>query len=157
MLKRRLGFTLIEVLIALLIMAIGFLGLANIQIISLKNNQSAYNRSQATLIAYDVIDRMRLNSTVTPFYLTTRVGTQLTTTQAHCTQCTDLNYACTPTQIATLDLCEWQLQLSKLPVGATGTIHKNNAGVFELSIVWYDHANVNANEQNSELNIGFYL
>lgn len=156
MLKQRLGFTLIEVLMALLIMAIGLLGLANLQIISLKNSQSAYNRSQATLIAYDVIDRMRLNSTVTQFYLTTLVGTQLTAIQTQCSQCRDLNAACTPTQIAILDLCEWQLQLSKLPLGAIGSIHKNNE-LFELSIVWYDHANNNVSEQNSQLNIGFYL
>ena len=55
------GFTLIEVLIALVILSVGLLGLAGLQIISLKNNQSTYARGQANLMAMDVIDRIRAN------------------------------------------------------------------------------------------------
>jgi len=42
------GFTLIEVLIAALVLAVGLLGLAGLQAASIKNNLSAYKRSQAT-------------------------------------------------------------------------------------------------------------
>jgi len=56
------GFTLIEALIAVVILAIGLLGIAGLQATNLKNNQSAYNRSQATLLAYDMADRIRANS-----------------------------------------------------------------------------------------------
>ena len=59
--KTNTGFTLIEVLIAMLVLAVGLLGLAGLQATSLKNNQSAYNRSQATQLAYDMADRMRAN------------------------------------------------------------------------------------------------
>ncbi len=61
--KTNTGFTLIEVLIAMLVLAVGLLGLAGLQATSLRNNQSAYNRSQATQLAYDLADRMRANFT----------------------------------------------------------------------------------------------
>ena len=60
--NKNAGFTLIEVLIAMLVLAVGLLGLAGLQATSLRNNQSAYNRSQATQLAYDIADRMRANS-----------------------------------------------------------------------------------------------
>jgi len=58
------GFSLIEVLVALIVLTIGLLGLAAIQITGLKNNQSAYYRTSATVLAYDMADRMRLNRSV---------------------------------------------------------------------------------------------
>ena len=55
------GFSLLEVLISVFILAIGLLGLAGLQINSLKNNHSAQYRTSATVLAYDIIDRIRLN------------------------------------------------------------------------------------------------
>jgi type IV pilus assembly protein PilV len=52
---------LIEMLVALLIISIGLLGVAGLQAYSLKNNASAYNRSQANALIYDIIDAMRSN------------------------------------------------------------------------------------------------
>lgn len=58
---RQKGFTLLEVMVAMLVLSIGLLGLAGLMASSLRNNHSAYYRSQATWLAYDVIDRMRTN------------------------------------------------------------------------------------------------
>jgi type IV pilus assembly protein PilV len=58
---RSRGLTLVEILVALLIMSIGLLGLAGLQTLSLKFNTSAYYRSQATALSYDFVDRMRAN------------------------------------------------------------------------------------------------
>lgn len=58
---RQKGFTLLEVLVAMLVLSIGLLGLAGLMASSLRNNHSAYYRTQATWLAYDVIDRMRVN------------------------------------------------------------------------------------------------
>ncbi|QFS85892.1 MULTISPECIES: type IV pilus modification protein PilV [unclassified Marinobacter] len=55
------GFSLIEVLITVLILAIGLLGLASLQANSLVGNQQSYMRSQATSLAYDMTDRLRAN------------------------------------------------------------------------------------------------
>ncbi|MEW6132414.1 MAG: type IV pilus modification protein PilV [Pseudomonadota bacterium] len=56
------GFSLLEVLIALVILSLGMLGLAGLQAVSLKTNANAHLRSQAVILAYDMIDRMRSNS-----------------------------------------------------------------------------------------------
>lgn len=57
--KAEKGSTLIEVIIALLVITIGLLGLLSMQVYTLKGNQSAYLRSQATIMAYELIDAMR--------------------------------------------------------------------------------------------------
>ncbi len=58
---RQSGFTLLEVLVAILVLSIGLLGLAGLMASSIRNNHSAYQRTQATWLAYDAIDRMRVN------------------------------------------------------------------------------------------------
>jgi type IV pilus assembly protein PilV len=55
------GLSLIEVLITLLILSVGLLGMAGLQAMSLKNNNSAYHRTQANALAYDIVDSMRSN------------------------------------------------------------------------------------------------
>ncbi|PPD30682.1 MAG: type IV pilus modification protein PilV [Methylomonas sp.] len=62
--KRQLGFSMIEVLVAVLVLAIGLLGVAAIQTVALKNNNSALQRSQATMLAYFMMDAMRANRSV---------------------------------------------------------------------------------------------
>ena len=53
------GTSLLEVLIAVVVLSVGLLGLAGLQIAGLRVNQGAMQRSQATMLAYDVFDRMR--------------------------------------------------------------------------------------------------
>lgn len=60
--KRQAGLTLIEVLVALLIMCIGLLGAAALQVNALKYTDSSSLSSQASFIAYDMMDRIRANS-----------------------------------------------------------------------------------------------
>lgn len=55
------GFTLVEILVAVLVMAIGLLGIAALQTTALQFTRGAYYRSQATSLAYDIADRMRAN------------------------------------------------------------------------------------------------
>jgi type IV pilus assembly protein PilV len=57
--RHQAGAGLIEVLIAILVVAIGVIGVARIQINMLRANQDAMLRTQASLLAYDMIDRMR--------------------------------------------------------------------------------------------------
>lgn len=61
--SRNAGFTLIETLVALLVLSLGLLGLAALQAQSLRFNTDAYLRTQATTLAYDILDRMRANNT----------------------------------------------------------------------------------------------
>lgn len=59
--RRQCGMTLIEVLVSVLILAIGLLGAAAIQLNALKYTDSATLSSQASFIAYDMMDRIRAN------------------------------------------------------------------------------------------------
>ena len=55
------GFSLIEVLVALVVLSVGLLGLAALQSTAAQFNAGAYTRSQATILAYDMADRIRAN------------------------------------------------------------------------------------------------
>lgn len=59
--RRLHGFSMLEVMVAILIMAFGLLGLAGLQVNNLKNNQNSSLRSVATAQAYDIADKMRAN------------------------------------------------------------------------------------------------
>ena len=56
------GFTLLEALIAVVIIAIGLLGLSGMQMISLRNTNEGFLRTQATASAHDMAERIRANS-----------------------------------------------------------------------------------------------
>lgn len=106
------GFTLIEVLVSALILSIGLVGVAGLQALSLKNNQSAYMRSQASALAYDLADRMRTNLTGATggFYDPAQAATH-----ASCSN----PAGCTPQQTAENDLAEWNEALAdNLPMGS---------------------------------------
>lgn len=55
------GATMIEVLVAILILAFGLLGLGALQINALKNNQSSFQRAQAVMLTYFIIDSIRID------------------------------------------------------------------------------------------------
>jgi|SRR5690625_433561 len=61
LIKGQMGLTLVEVLVAVLVLSIGLLGLAALQGISLQSSQGAYFRTQATNAAYEVADFARAN------------------------------------------------------------------------------------------------
>jgi type IV pilus assembly protein PilV len=57
--KAQSGVSLIEVAVALFVLSVGMLGMAALQVASLRSNQSSYERSAAVLSAYTMIDRLR--------------------------------------------------------------------------------------------------
>ena len=61
LLRDQRGVTLLEVLISIVVLSVGLLGYAGLQTVSMKNNTSAFQRSQATMLTYDIVDRMRAN------------------------------------------------------------------------------------------------
>lgn len=64
--RAQTGATLIEVLVAVVLLSVGLVGLAGLQFNGTKFNHNAYLRSQATALAYDAIDRMRANLAACP-------------------------------------------------------------------------------------------
>lgn len=58
---RQHGFSMVEILVTLVVLALGLLGVLGLQVTGLQRNDSAYLRTQASLFAYDIADRMRAN------------------------------------------------------------------------------------------------
>lgn len=58
---RQRGYSLVEVLVAVLVMGIGVLGVSALQMVSLQNNRSALASGEAVQLAYDLMDRIRAN------------------------------------------------------------------------------------------------
>ncbi len=59
--KRHQGVSLLEIMIAVLVLSIGILGMATLQLQALKSNQSALTRTEATQFGYMITDMMRAN------------------------------------------------------------------------------------------------
>jgi type IV pilus assembly protein PilV len=147
--KTHTGFTLIEVLIAMLVLAIGLMGLATLQTYSLRANLSAYTRGQATQLLYDMSDRMRANSgtartsTATTGYLIDNTLTNSRTASktldgTHACR-TPANTTCTNTILADYDLIEWSNTIAAtLPMGRACITSTDNS-VFTLYITWDDN------------------
>jgi len=98
------GFTLIEVLITIVILAVGLLGLAGLQVTSLNNQLESYQRAQALLLLEDMANRIRANADAARAGNYT-VGDQYGLTGA-------VNCANPAFTIAQRDLCEWNIALA---------------------------------------------
>jgi len=110
--NKQQGFTLLEVLIALLILSIGLLGLAALQTTGLRSNEMASMRTNSTMLAYDISDRMRAN----PQGITD--GDYVINSDpvsGSVTDCTSTD--CTTSQLATFDLNQWKTAIAVLPGG----------------------------------------
>lgn len=117
-----LGFTLVEALIALIVLSIGLLGVAGMQIAGLRANLSAASRTQASYLADDIVDRMRANNTAA------RNGEYNVA----------LGVTPTGTTTAQKDVQTWVTELQTLPSGK-GSIGVNpTTNIATITIQWVD-------------------
>lgn len=114
------GFGLIEVLVSVLILAIGLLGLAGLQTQSLKFNNEAFFRSQATLLAMDLADRMRANRDVIEKTPNAYQFPASQTVPSTYPQCDDSQ--CTPAQLAEYDFAEWKQRAVEVLPGVSAYV-----------------------------------
>lgn len=122
---RQAGAGLVEVLVAVLVLSVGLLGMAGAQLVSLRNNHSAWLRSEATLATYDIMDRMRANRDRA---LAGDYDIALGAAAPNGT---------TPRDI---DLQEWKQNLAVLP-GGDGAIARTVAAgrtLFTITVQWND-------------------
>jgi len=127
------GVSLIEILVALFTLSIGLLGLAAMQAKTLQFNQSAYLRTQATILANDIIDRMRANESQLSAYEIAL--TAATPASVDCETAT-----CTPASMAQSDLAQWRTRISnELPEGDGSIAEKaGSPDVFDITVQWLD-------------------
>ncbi|MEE8428746.1 MAG: type IV pilus modification protein PilV [Gammaproteobacteria bacterium] len=126
------GFTMVELLVAVLVLSVGLLGLAGLQAAGLRNNQSAYLRSQATILAYDVTDRMRANRAVADagaYNIALGAGSS-------------------GGSVAADDLMEWKNNIAAVLPAGDGSV-TNNGGTFTILVQWDDNRDTSDLQQFS--------
>ena len=125
--SRTAGFTLIEVMIAVLVMSIGLLGLASLQATSLRFNNDSSAQTQATYLANDMVDRMRTNVSRAADYPAKAEGENTNCHKAA---------GCTPDEMAANDIFEWNKALdTALPAGQ-GSITALAGGLYTITVMW---------------------
>ncbi|MGH8313359.1 MAG: type IV pilus modification protein PilV, partial [Gammaproteobacteria bacterium] len=138
--NRAAGFSLLEVLIALVILSVGLLGIAGLMSTSLKSNDSAYMQSQATMLAYNMIDRMRANMTETnnlTYQVPMPAAPSAATTEPNA--CTGT--VCSTPALAAYDIAQWEYDLAyALPQGRGAIAATSNGGIVTVTIkvLWND-------------------
>lgn len=126
--RNQTGTSLIEVLVALLILSIGLLGLAMLQGKSLRVNTDALFRSEATLLANEIIESMRLNTTGSA-----KGKYVVSSKPAVCTTCTDSDGS----KSANRDLIKWyEGQDSVLPSPSSSITLDTTTNVYTITMQW---------------------
>lgn len=126
--RRHDGFSMVEVLVSIVILSIGLLGAAGLLSASLRSTNTAYYRSQATVLADDILDRMRANVTAA------RAG--------HYNADFGPSFPAPSGSLARFDTEEWAAVLAtELPAGE-GRVTVNGSAatghVVEVTIQWGD-------------------
>ncbi len=116
-----IGTSLIEVLVSLLVLSGGLMGMAGVHAVSLRNNQAAYYRTQATTLTTDMIERMRANKTGVDNNAYDDVAGAATAT------CFTLA-SCTAAQMAAQDVLTWSNQVTAALPGGDSVVCLDSTG-----------------------------
>ncbi|MBZ2170105.1 MULTISPECIES: type IV pilus modification protein PilV [Marinobacter] len=145
--QREKGFTLIEILVTLFILAIGLLGLASLLFEGMLNNQGAYLRTQASILAYDMADRMRANKDQATAYDNFTTDGASTALPA----CASQAAGCSAAGLVDYDKAAWTRQIQNVGSnmtmipGGIGTIsHDAATNTYTISVQWQEGSRSNA-------------
>ena len=140
------GFTLVEALVALVVLSIGMLGIAALYVESLRAGREAVTRSTAVLLAGDMADRIRANRDAGPAYA--KDADDVGAESANCEQ-GGASASCTPAVMAAHDIALWEAEIKQtLPGGsqATGEIAVNtgtNPRTYTITVSWIEVGQTN--------------
>jgi type IV pilus assembly protein PilV len=126
------GFTLVEVLVALVVMSVGMLGIAALYLEGLRAGRTALYRTTAITLAADMADRIRANRNAGLAYAGTGPGAA--------GGCVNGNLDCTAEDLAADDWFDWSNRLAaQLPDGATGEVVVDAAAppaTYTITVAW---------------------
>lgn len=148
--RKQQGVSLIEALIAVVVLSIGLLGIAGLHTSSMKTGANALNRSKAIMLADDLYERMLANRQVLTSYnwgaiaAASEPGIAITSVCYEATA-TNIDAGCVPNGLAAADRVQWTELLQHrdfgLPSGAAAiTVTVDSGSLFNISIVinWAD-------------------
>ena len=125
------GFSLVEVLVALVVMSVGMLGIAALYLEGLRAGRTALYRTTAVNLAADMADRIRANRNAGTAYAGTGPGADGT--------CVNGPADCTAAQLADDDWFDWTNELNaQLPEGAGGqvTVTGTTPRTYTITVAW---------------------
>ena len=131
------GFTLIEIMVAMLVLAIGLLGLAGMQANGTRQNLTALNRSQATMLAYDMAERIRTNAAGRGTGNYDAIDTNAVGAPA--TDCLSAVVTCNGTDMAAYDAAEWKIAVEALLPSGRAFVAGNGAAAgspMTITVMW---------------------
>jgi type IV pilus assembly protein PilV len=117
------GFSMIEVLVALLIFAFGMLGLAGLQSRTLAFSQTSLYRSQATALTDDILDRIRLDRTNA-------------SSGSWNTDFPDTASTITGTQLYKVEMKDWKQQVEELLPSGAAKVVVDGSGIVTVTLQW---------------------
>lgn len=138
------GFSMVEVLVALVVLGVGMLGMASLYVVSLRSSGSAISRMQAVNLASDIGDRIRANR---------NAGTAYAGAAAEDgTGCIGTDKNCAPAEMAAHDLFVWQQQIAAtLPGDPAGTIEvdtSTNPNTYTITVSWLESGEAGDDGEN---------
>lgn len=128
------GFTIVEALVALVVLAVGMLGIASLYVTTLRASGSAASRMQAINLASDLGDRIRTNRGAEAAYAGAAAASGTT--------CLGNGVTCSAEQMAAHDLFVWQAAIqAALPGAPAGTVivdADTNPTTYQIQVSWVE-------------------
>ncbi|HEY9461588.1 MAG TPA: type IV pilus modification protein PilV [Vicinamibacterales bacterium] len=135
------GFTIVEALVALVVLAVGMLGIASLYVTTLRASGSATSRMQAINLAGDLGDRIRANRSAGNAYAATASADDVDT-------CMGATETCDAADMAAHDLAVWQASIQAvLPGAPAGAVTVDTTTVpttYRITVSWMEAAETTA-------------
>lgn len=129
------GFTLIEILVSLIILAVGFLGMAALQSTSMQGTAGTYFRTQADMLANDLSERIRANRTGSAASAYTYGGGGASSTTCGGTD------ACDSATMAAADISEWSDWVENSLPSGDAIVTELGQNFWAIQVMWDERRN----------------
>ncbi|NOZ52569.1 MAG: type IV pilus modification protein PilV [Gammaproteobacteria bacterium] len=134
------GFTLIEVMVSVLVISVGLLGMAGLQTTGIQQSHKSYLKTQASLLAFDMADRMRANLvgvTAGHYDAVNSIDALVETIP----DCINAGTPCSAADTASHDAYQWSNAASDFSIpntlpGGQGMVSLNGTGIFTITVFW---------------------
>lgn len=127
------GQTLIEVLVTVVVMSLGMLGMAGLQVQALQGNQQAHLDTVAANQVQDMATRIRANPAGVSTNSYDALGASIPTADRNC-----YSESCSPGQLAVFDHAQWNTANSNLLPGGMGRVTDGGGNRFWIAVTWTD-------------------
>ena len=143
------GFSMVEALVALVVLGVGMLGIASLHVVTVRTSGSAISRMHAVNLASDIGDRIRANRNAGTAY---EFDGEPAEGEEAPASCVGSERTCSPAEMAAHDLAEWNAQISAmLPGEPTGSIDVDtttNPTTYTITVTWIEAGDTEQNRQS---------